>query len=76
MKMDHLNDNMPSDDAAALLGVKPQTLAVWRSAGRGPKYLKIGRRCFYRRTDVDDWMNAQLRDPSTSRRTLDAEARS
>ena len=28
-------------EAAGILGVKPQTLSVWRTQGRGPKYVKL-----------------------------------
>jgi hypothetical protein len=33
--------------AAEYLGVKPKSLANWRSEGRGPAYLKIGGRVLY-----------------------------
>ena len=43
--------------AARLLGLKEQTLAVWRSAHRyGLAYHKIGRRVMYRRADLDNWL--------------------
>lgn len=29
-------------EAANYLAVKPQTLAVWRSAAKGPAYIKVG----------------------------------
>lgn len=38
-------------EAATFLGVKPNTLEVWRCQKRGPKYSKIGRRVLY---DIDD----------------------
>jgi len=33
------------------------TLAHYRCSGRGPKYLKLGKRILYRRSDVDGWFN-------------------
>jgi len=40
-------------DAAALLCIKKQTLAVWRCAKRHPlPYVKVGRRVFYKRRDL------------------------
>ena len=41
-------------EAAAYLGVKPQTLAVWASARRyGLPMVKVGRLAKYRRSDLD-----------------------
>jgi hypothetical protein len=50
---------LTTEQAATVIGVKPTTLAAWRHFGRGPKYLKIGRSCFYRRCDIEIWMDAQ-----------------
>jgi predicted DNA-binding transcriptional regulator AlpA len=47
------------EQAAAVLGVKPTTLASWRSQGRGPRYIKIGRSCFYLERDIESWIDAQ-----------------
>jgi predicted DNA-binding transcriptional regulator AlpA len=47
-------------EAAALLRVRPQTLAAWRVEKRGPRWLKVGRRVLYRRTDISAWLTAQL----------------
>lgn len=40
-------------DAATYLGLKRQTLAAWAVAGRGPRSLSVGGRCFYRLKDLD-----------------------
>lgn len=48
---------------AGALSVKPQTLTAWRTLGRGPPYVKIGKRVFYRRADVESWLGTQRRDP-------------
>lgn len=48
--------------AAAVLGVRPQTLAEWRTNGRGPRFIRVSaRRIRYRRTDLDAWLDAQTR---------------
>ncbi len=40
-------------EAAAFLGVKPQTLALWASAKRyGLPYIKVGRSVRYRKSDL------------------------
>jgi predicted DNA-binding transcriptional regulator AlpA len=48
-----------TEEAAAVLGVKPTTLGAWRHQGRGPRYLKIGRSCFYRPSDLEAWLDSQ-----------------
>ena len=51
---------LTASEAARLIRVKPQTLAVWRTAGTGPRYLRLGRgdrgRVLYRREDVEEWL--------------------
>jgi predicted DNA-binding transcriptional regulator AlpA len=47
------------EQAADYLHLKPSTLAAWRHQGRGPKYLKIGRSCYYKQSDLDAWLDAQ-----------------
>ena len=53
------NNILTQEKAAELIGVKPTTLQAWRHFGRGPTYLKIGRSCFYRRADIETWLDAQ-----------------
>jgi transcriptional regulator with XRE-family HTH domain len=53
------NNILTQEKAAELIGVKPTTLSAWRHFGRGPTYLKIGRYCFYRREDIETWLDAQ-----------------
>jgi excisionase family DNA binding protein len=51
-------EQMTNEQAAEYIGVKPQTLAVWRTTGRYDlKFYKIGSSVRYRRTDLDAWMN-------------------
>ncbi len=40
------------NDAAAFLGRKPKTLAMWALERRGPEIVRVGGRCFYRLTDL------------------------
>lgn len=47
---------MDTKNAAIYLGLKPKTLAMMRSAGTGPEYVKLGR-IFYYRDDLDNWVN-------------------
>ena len=49
-------------DVAGALKMSRQTLANWRSAGRGPRFIKIGDRSVrYRRTDIEKWIEEQDR---------------
>lgn len=47
---------MTTHDVAALLTVSPQTLAIWRSKGRGPDYMKFGKVVRYERAAVESFM--------------------
>src|SRR5262245_48536108 len=46
---------------AARLGVSRSTLQSWRYAGRGPRYIKLGRMIRYRNDDVDAYLRANTR---------------
>lgn len=39
--------------------LSPSTLASWRSAGRGPRFIVIGRKPFYRRAEVERWLREE-----------------
>jgi hypothetical protein len=55
---------IPSHDAAVReLHQAPLTLATWRSKGKGPKFVKIGRAVFYRASAIREWLAAQEHDP-------------
>jgi hypothetical protein len=47
-------------DLAAAFGVKSFTVAGWRRNGDGPDFVQIGKRIFYRRADVVDWVKAKV----------------
>ena len=48
---------LTTEAAAAVLGVRPQTLALWRSVNRYDlAYLKIGRLVKYRRADLEAFL--------------------
>lgn len=46
--------------AAKYLGVAEQTLANWRSIGRGPKSFRLGGRVFYRLSDLEAFVDATM----------------
>lgn len=46
-------------DAAAFLGRKPKTLAMWALERRGPQIIKVGGRCFYRLADLQHFAEGE-----------------
>lgn len=56
-------DLLTNEEAAALIGIKPNTLEIWRVRGKGPKFIKLGESkqapIRYRRSDVLAWLEAQ-----------------
>jgi predicted DNA-binding transcriptional regulator AlpA len=47
------------EETSDILKVAPQTLANWRSQGKGPSWVKLGsRRCRYRRSEIDRFIEA------------------
>ena len=52
-------------DAAARIGLSVSTLNKWRTDGRGPRYVKLGRSVCYLVKDLDAWLE-QHRRQSTS----------
>lgn len=48
-------------DAAAMLGIAPITLRIWRCAGKGPKFTKLGTGknapVVYQIADIQAWID-------------------
>ena len=55
---------MTPEDTGGKLHTPLTTLQWWRSTGRGPTYVKIGRRVFYRTSDLDAFIAAGERMPA------------
>ncbi len=51
------------------LRLAKQTLARWRCEGRGPAFLRLGKRVLYGEADVEAWLSAK-RFHSTSENQL------
>jgi hypothetical protein len=49
---------LTEDDLAALLGVKPDRLAAWRSERRGPPARIHGRQAYYLQDEVVAWLRS------------------
>jgi len=56
---------MNTKNAALYLGLEEKTLAMKRSDGTGPRFIKRGR-IFYFREDLDAWINEAKRASSTA----------
>lgn len=52
--------------AAALLLNSVGTLATWRSQGKGPQSIKLGKRVFYTTVTIQQWVEAQHREQNMS----------
>ena len=50
------------DELAEHLGVPLQTVYSWRTSGRGPRGIRVGKHLRFRREDVDAWLEQQA-DP-------------
>ena len=58
---------LSAEAVAAEFHLRLGTLTTWRAAGRGPNFVKIGRKIFYRRSDIAEWLGGQLRQPVAAR---------
>lgn len=49
---------LDTEQAAAYLGpnISPKTLQNWRWQGRGPRFLKVGGKVFYRQSDLERFL--------------------
>jgi hypothetical protein len=56
---------MNTKNAALYLGLEEKTLAMKRSDGTGPSFIKRGR-IFYFREDLDAWINEAKKASSTA----------
>lgn len=58
-----MNKTISNAQAAALLGITPNTLKFWRHKGRGPAFIKLGDSpqagVAYDETDVIAWRDAR-----------------
>lgn len=54
-------------DVARYIPIQPQTLARWACEGKGPRFVKLGRRLVaYRVGDLRDWLSTQTRQNTTA----------
>lgn len=51
-----VSDFLTAKQAAKEIGVHIRTLKLWKANGYGPDHFYIGKRLFYRRSDVIAWL--------------------
>jgi excisionase family DNA binding protein len=51
---------MTTEEVADYTRLSVETLRYFRQREEGPAWVKLGRRVFYRRSDVDAWIEASL----------------
>lgn len=50
--------------ASNMLGLHHNALSKMRCEGKGPRYLKLGRRVVYELKDIEAWLEKQKVDPA------------
>jgi len=61
MTLDILENDplLQEGEAGAELQRHPRTLKRWRDLGEGPPYTRVGRRIYYRRSALRQWLLSQ-----------------
>ncbi len=58
-----LTELLDNEQTAALLGIKPNTLEIWRVKAKGPRFVKLGSAkqspVRYERAEVARWLREQ-----------------
>lgn len=55
--------DLSRDEAAPYCGSKPATFADYARRGEGPPYIVVGGRAWYRKADLDRWLESRVRRP-------------
>lgn len=66
------HERLDVTQAAAYLGRSRSWLDAERAKGRGPRYLKMGARVFYRKESLDSYLAACERDTEDTRESTRA----
>lgn len=57
---DEIEKPFSNQQAADYLGMTAATMNKWRCTGEGPRFMKVGRLIKYRRSDLDEFLQARL----------------
>ena len=68
--LDPDDEGLSPEETAKILKVKPETLAAWRSQGRGPRFRKPGRAVEYTRRFIREYQESRTftPEPAAARR--------
>jgi predicted DNA-binding transcriptional regulator AlpA len=55
-----------ASDVPEYVGIAKQTLNRWRHQGDPPRFVRLGRRVFYRAGDLREWIRGQVRENTIS----------
>ena len=70
VQMKRLDELLSPQDLASYLDVPLTTVYGWRHRGLGPAGFRVGRHVRYRRTDVEEWISAQLEYTASNLRAV------
>jgi len=51
----YFETHFTTEELAERYDMHPKSVANWRLQGAGPKYVKVGKRIFYKPEDVEMW---------------------
>lgn len=60
------------EEAAGCFDVEPSTLATWRSQGKGPEFVKLGKTCFYTTNTIIAWVQSEATRQAEARKAATA----
>lgn len=66
---------LTTTEAAQELGIASQTLEKWRTYGKGPTFVKVGRNVRYRMADLEAWLSSRVVNSTSAGFALDARNR-
>lgn len=61
MTRKELPNHLTIEELASRWGMNTGTLGNWRIQGKGPKYVKIGRKILYPINEIETWETQQLK---------------
>lgn len=53
-----MNKLLKTEEVAQTLGLKKNTMEIWRSKGQGPAFVRVGRAVRYREEDIEAYLAA------------------
>jgi hypothetical protein len=64
-------DRLTTPEAAAYLRISASKLSKDRAAGKGPRYVRLGTKIFYRTADLDEYVDSAIIETADSRDAMD-----